>query len=289
MEGNTYSLLDTERLILEGASAEGKLDQEKIMILNHKDAIHHLIDMAPKIKIDFNEICTIHFLLSDGLVSPQYAGKVREHGVRIDASTYVPLENKLQLEDQLNTICQIGQQIEDAFEQSLFLLIHISYLQFFTDVNKRTSRLSANIPLIQHNLVPLSFNDINKDDYNSAMICVYELNNAKPLTDLYCFSYLRSCQYYNVTAETIGYDEVRVRYRQYRREVIRNIIIYKLIGAALDNFIHTQANNVVPEIDRQRFVMTVIEDLAEINLQRIVGIGVTAVQLNDWFKLKKNL
>ncbi|MHB1949553.1 MAG: Fic family protein [Gammaproteobacteria bacterium] len=287
LEGNTYSLLDTERLILEGTSAEGKLDEEKIMILNHKEAIRHLIDMAPKIKVDFNEICTLHFLLSDGLVSPQYSGKIRDHGVRIGGSTYVPLENKIELENQLNKLSEIAYQIQDPFEQSLFLLTHIAYLQAFTDVNKRTSRLSANISLIKHNLVPLSFNDINKDDYNSAMICIYELNDVKPLADLYYFSYLRSCQHYDVTSEAIGYDEVRVRYRQYRREIIRFIIANKLIGKKLDDYVQEQTNKAIPEIDRQRFLITVTEDLAEINVQRIAGLGITTEQLKAWLNKKK--
>ena len=284
LEGNTYSLLDTERLILEGTSAEDKLDGEKIMILNHKEAIRHLIDLAPKIKIEFNEICTLHFLLSDGLIPTHYSGKMRDHGVRIGASTYIPLENKLELEDQLNKICQIASQILDPFEQSFFLLTHIAYLQAFTDVNKRTSRLSANIPLIQNNLVPLSFNDIKKDDYNSAMICVYEMNDVTPLAELYYFSYFRSCQYYDVTAETIGYDEVRVRYRQIRREIIRHIILNKLVAKNLDDYIQLQKSNVIPEMDRQRFLITVIDDLAEINIHRIAGLGVSEEQLKEWLK-----
>lgn len=287
LEGNTYSLLDTERLILEGTSAEGKLDEEKIMILNHKDAIRHLIDMTPKININFNEICTLHYLLADGLVAPQYSGKMRDHGVRIGASTYVPLENKIELENQLNKICQIAHQIQDPFEQSLFLLAHIAFLQAFTDVNKRTSRLSANIPLIQHNLVPLSFNDINKDDYNSAMICVYELNDIKPLAELYRFSYLRSCQYFTITTEAVGYDEVRVRYRQLRKDIIRYIITNKIIGKKLDDYMQMATNKVIPEIDRQRFITTITEDLAAINVQRIAGIGITPEQLRDWLSHRK--
>jgi len=192
LEGNTYSWLDTERLILEGKSAEGKLDAEKIMILNHKEAIRHLVESAAKITIDFNEICTLHFLLADGLVPQQYAGKIRDHGVRIGASTYIPLENKTELERRLKNIAEKAKQIQDPFETSFFLLTHLAYLQAFIDVNKRSSRLGSNIPLIQHNLVPLSFNDVEKDDYNSAMIAIYEMNDVAPLAELYYFSYLRS-------------------------------------------------------------------------------------------------
>ena len=114
--------------------------------------------------------------------------------------------------------------IDDPFEQSLFLLVHIAYLQAFSDVNKRTSRLSANIPLCRHNLVPLSFKSIARDDYASAMIAVYELNDIGPIADLYLASYFRSCEEYDATVEALGFDEVRVRYRQQRRRVVGHII-----------------------------------------------------------------
>ena len=285
LEGNTYSLLDTERLIFEGTDAKGKLDEEKIMILNHKEAIRHLVDTAPKIKINFNEICTLHFLLSDGLVPNQYSGKMRDHGVRIGASTYVPLEGKTKLEQQLQIICKKAEQISDPFESSIYLLIQIAYLQAFTDVNKRTSRLSANIPLIQHNQVPLSFNDVEKDDYNSAMIAIYELNDVQPLTELYYFSYLRSCQHYNANAEAMGYDAIRVEYRQTRRNILSHIITNQLTENALDNYLQTQAE-IIPVEDRQHFINTVIEDLNEITPQRIAGLGITVQQLENWLALK---
>lgn len=285
LEGNTYSLLDTERLIFEGAAAENKLDEEKVMILNHKEAIRHLVDGAPKIEIDFNEICTLHFLLSDGLISTSYSGKVRDAGVRIGGSTYVPLENKIKIERLLQLICQKARKIQDPFECSLFLLTQIAYLQPFLDVNKRTSRLSANIPFIKHNLVPLSFNDVEKEDYNSAMISIYELNDVTPLIELYIFSYLRSCQLYDVSIEAVNYDEIRVQYRQERRDIIRHIITHHITGTAITNYIHQQSQKIAKE-HRQRFIKTVKEDLSEISLQRIAGLGITVQELKSWLLLR---
>lgn len=287
LEGNTYSLLDTERLIFEGAAVEGKLNEEKIMIINHKEAIRHLVDGAPKIQITFNEICTLHYLLSDGLIANRYSGNIRDSGVRIGGSTYVPLENKIKIEKQLQLICLKAQQIQDPFECSLFLLSHIAYLQAFFDVNKRTSRLSANIPLIKHNFVPLSFNDVEKEDYNSAIIAIYELNDITPLAELYSFSYLRGCQLYDVSAEVAGFDEIRVQYRQARRDIIRYVITHHLIGAALTNYLQQESKN-IPEEQRAHFEKTVNEDLTEISLQRIAGLGVTAQQLEAWLLLKKS-
>ena len=138
-------------------------------------------------EVSCNVICTLHYLLSDGLVEPSEAGKVRKYGVRIGGSTYIPFENPRKLEQQLEKIARRAALIKDPYEQSIFLLVHISYLQAFTDVNKRTARLSANIPLIQGNLVPLAFNDVRVEDYMSAMIAVYELQDMRPLVDLYVF------------------------------------------------------------------------------------------------------
>lgn len=231
LEGNTYSLLDTQKLILEGVSPEGKLDDEKIMILNHKEAIRYLVDTAPRLKINEETIYTLHFLLSDGLLeTTRYAGKVRDHGVRIGGSTYIPFEDPKQLEVRFARIIKKAALIEDPYEQSLFLLVHVSYLQAFADVNKRTARLSANIPLIKNNLVPLSFNDVEREDYTSAIIAVYELQDIHPILDLYIFSYMRTCSMYDSTVKTLNFNEIRVRYRQQRRDIISGIINSNLVG-----------------------------------------------------------
>jgi Fic family protein len=245
-----------------------------------------LIDTAPNLKIDFNEICTLHYLLSDGLVLPQYSGKIRDHGVRISGSTYIPLENPKEIEKQLKRICAKATKIQNPFETGIFLLTHIAYLQAFIDINKRTSRLSANIPLIKSNAVPLSFNDIEKEDYNSAMLAVYELNQVEPLAELFNFSYIRSCQQYNLTVNTIEYDEIRVRFRSERRDILRHIITNKLTGNKLKNYLEKQ-KQLIPTEHQQHFYKNVKEDLKEIDLQRIAGLGVTPGQLQAWLKLQK--
>lgn len=282
LEGNTYSLLDTEKLLLHGAIPEGKFDEEKIMILNHKEAIRYLVDNAPRIKVTRNVVCTLHFLLSDALVEPSEAGKVRKYGVRIGGSIYTPFEDSRKLEGQLVKITDKANLIRDPFEQSLFLLAHISYLQAFVDVNKRTARLSANIPLIKGNLVPLAFSDVRVKDYMSAMIAIYELQDMRPLTDLYVYSYLRTCAAYDVTIKAMGFDEVRVRYRQARREVIRKVIEDKLTGEAMREFIFHEAKRVVLENERQEFAEDVLEDLELIDESRLVGLGITPDQLQKW-------
>lgn len=284
LEGNTYSLIETERLLLEGESAPGKLDEEKVMILNHKEAIRHLVDNADKMTIDETSIYTLHYLLSDGLVASQYAGAVRDHGVRIGGSTYVPSEDPIYLKNQLKLICQKASLINDPYEQSIFLLIHLSYLQAFHDINKRTARLSANIPLVKNNLVPLSFNDLKKEDYASAILAIYECNDPLPLIELYLFSYSRTCQLYDVTFESLGFDAIRIRYREERRNIVRYIIENQIVSDALDVYIHTQATALLPEEQQSDFIEDIYEDLTEIGPHRIAGLGVSLQQLNAWLK-----
>jgi Fic family protein len=230
-------------------------------------------------------IFTLHYLLSDGLVEREEAGHVRDHGVRISASVYVPFEGAKQLQIRLERVLGKAACIEDPYEQSLFLLVHISYLQAFIDVNKRTARLSANIPLIKNNLVPLSFNDVDKDGYISAMLAIYELQNVGPLLDLYRFSYTRTCCLYDTTVETLGFDEVRVRLRQERRAVIREIIVQKLTGAAMDQYVASESAKRVTEEDRENFVEDVHEDLKFMTESHLYGLGVTVEQLREWKKV----
>ena len=285
LEGNTYSLLDTQKLLLEGASVEGKLDEEKIMILNHKEAIRYIVDNAQKLEITEQTICTLHYLLSEGLIEPRYSGKIRDHAVRIGGSTYIPFEDHRYLMTRFQRIIKKASLIKNPYEQSLFLIVHLSYLQGFSDVNKRTARISANLPLIKNNFVPLSFNDVEKDDYTSAIIAIYELQDVRPFIDLYLFSYLRTCAMYDATVKTIGFDEVRVRYRQQRRSLIREIILNKLIGESMHHYISAQLLLLVKEEDRNLFFEDVMEDLKEMDLSRIAGLGITSGELNAWLQV----
>lgn len=286
LEGNTYSLLDTKRLLLEGTSAAGKLDEEKIMILNHKEAIRYLVETAPRLQVSKETICTLHYLLSDGLLEPCYTGKVRDHAVRVTSSTYIPFEDPKQLQIRLNQIAAKAAFITDPYEQSLFLLVHISYLQAFADVNKRTARLSANIPLIKNNLIPLSFNDIEKEDYISALIAIYELQDIRPLLDLYLFSYMRTCAIYETTVQAMGFDEIRVRYRQERRDTLREIIVQGYVDKEMEKHVARMSEKLVKEKDRPFFEEDVFEDLKEMDQSRLAGLGVSLEQLHEWLQLR---
>ena len=281
LEGNTYSLLDTQRLLLEGRAADGKLDSETVMILNHKEAIRHLVEQSVRRNITDDEIRTLHYLLSDALVASEHSGAVRDHGVRVSGSVYVPLEDRIRLERHLRSVAEKAGAIADPFEQSLFLLVHVTYLQAFADVNKRTARLCANLPLLRRNLVPLSFNAVDRDQYATAVISIYELKEPRPMAELYAASYLRTCAQYDATVEASGFDAVRVRYREQHRRAVAEIVAQVAVDEALAERIRTAAAE-VPAQDRQAFEEDLREDLAALSPARIAGLGVSGRQLGVW-------
>ena len=287
LEGNSYSLLDTERLVIDGKSADGKLDLETVMIVNHKEAIRHLVEQSLRRGVGYDEILTLHYLLSDALVTAGHSGAVRDHGVRVGASTYIPLEDRTRLQRQLHTAAEKAAAIANPYEQSLFLLIHIAYLQAFADVNKRTSRLCANIPLLRHNLVPLSFNAVDKDDYAAAVIAVYELKEPRPMAELYAASYLRTCAEYDATVEASGFDAVRVRYRRQRRDAVAEIVANVAVGEALASRVQAAAER-IPRADRDDFAADLREDLAALSPTRMAGLGITQQQLQVWLARRRS-
>lgn len=233
LEGNTYSLLETQRLIDLGETASGKDLAETQMILNHKAAIEYIVESADDNEITSHQVKSIHALLSDGLLGdPSASGRLRSIAVNIGGSVYVPLENPQLIIDFFDLFIEKLNLIEDPFEQSLFSIVHLSYLQSFEDVNKRTGRLVANIPLVKKNLKPLSFTDVEQSAYVSAILGVYEKNDVSLLSDLYSWAYKRSAQRYSAIQQSMGDpDPLKMRYRSVIHEIVRTIILEKTAGS----------------------------------------------------------
>lgn len=261
LEGNTYSLLETQRLIELGESASGKDLIETQMILNHKAAIEYIVESAEDKEITPHEVKSIHALLSDGLLGdPSASGRLRSIAVNIGGSVYVPLENPPLIQDMFDLFIEKLNLIDDAFEQSLFAIVHLSYLQAFEDVNKRTGRLVANIPLVKKNLKPLSFTDVEQSAYVSAILGVYEKKDVSLLRDLYVWAYNRSAHRYSAVQQSLGEpDPLKLRYRSVIQEIVRTIILEKITGSDVVSKIREllEANH-IPEADRAA-LFTLIE------------------------------
>lgn len=223
LEGNTYSLLDTRRLLDFGEEAAGKQRIEAQMIFNHKDAIEFLVGAPEEIGFNRYTILNLHALLANNLLAdPQAAGRLRHIGVGIERSVFHPLEVPQRIEECFDQILATASAIADPFEQAFFVMVQIPYLQPFDDVNKRVSRLAANIPLIKGNLSPLTFVDVPQRGYTDAMLGIYELNRAELLRDVFVWAYERSAERYAAVRQSLGEpDPFRLSHREALREVIR--------------------------------------------------------------------
>lgn len=274
LEGNTYSLLETEQLFESGEEAPGRSHLEAQMILNHKAAIEFMVERAGEVCIDSATIFNIHALLSDNLLlDPKTCGRLRTAPVKIAHSVYYPLELPQLIQDYFGLIIRKGAAINNPFEQSFFLMVHLPYLQPFLDVNKRTSRLVGNIPLIQKNLTPLSFVDVPEKSYIEGLFAIYELNRVELFRDLFVWAYERSASLYLAIVGSIGEpDPFRIRYRNLIQEAVYGVVHGKMGFEEASQFASKLAEErISSQRDRSRFLEVVeieIESLHEGNFAR---------------------
>ena len=289
LEGNTYSLLETKRLIELGETATGKEVSEAQMILNHKAAIEYIVESAEDDGITSPEIRSVHALLSDNLLGdPAASGRLRSIIVEIGGSTYVPLENPQLIRESFDTFIEKINRIEDPFEQSLFSIVHLSYLQAFEDVNKRTARLVANVPLIKKNLRPLSFMDVNKDAYVYALLGIYERNDISLIRDLYMWAYNRSSQRYTAIQLAMGEPNfLKLRYRTQIQEIVRSIIVNCVAGSDVVAQIHDSIDSsTIAEADRQEIFSLIEHEIMSLHDGNVARFKVRPSEFQTWTKLQ---
>ena len=175
IEGNTYSLLETERLLRESKTANGKTQEEATMLLNHKYALRFILDNPDYLQeLTVSHIEDIHSLLTKGLSVDK---GIRHRRVGITGTNYHPLDNEFQIREAMHDTCDLINSKEDVFEKALLALVLLSYIQAFSDGNKRTARITSNAILIANGYCPLSFRSVDSIDYKKAMLIFYEQNN----------------------------------------------------------------------------------------------------------------
>ena len=284
LEGNTYSLLETERLLEVGESAEGKDAREAQMILNHKAAIELLVEQAAEIGFNRYTILNLHALLSDNLLADtQACGRLRIRSVGIDGTVYHPLEVPQLIDECFNQILDTATAIQDPFEQAFFAMVHLPYLQPFEDVNKRVSRLSANIPLIRRNLCPLSFVDVPDRAYIDGILGVYELNHIELLRDVFVWAYERSCARYSAMRSSLGEpDPFRLRYRTMVAEAVAEVVRNGMDKKAAIAFIKQRAIEGVPREDQARFSEVAETEIINLHEGNIARYRLLPLQYQVW-------
>jgi Fic family protein len=282
LEGNTYTRLDTQNLIELGRRAPGKDQREAQMILNHKAAIEMLVEGVEEVRFDRYTICNLHALLADNLLAdPSAAGRLRKIEVGISGTVYQPLAIPQQLEELFDQLLAKASAIEDPFEQAFFVMVHVPYLQPFEDVNKRVSRLAANIPFINHNLAPLSFVDVPERDYIDGLLGVYELQRIDLARDVFVWAYERSCQRYTVVRDALPQpDPVRLRNREQLTEVVNTIV---RDDAPIDEArIRELATPIVAPEDLEEFIAMAISELSGLHEGNLARYRLRLSEFRRW-------
>ena len=287
LEGNTYSRLDTQNLIEFGRQAEGKDRLEAQMILNHKAAIEMLVEQADVIAFDRYTVQNLHALLAENLLpEPGGCGRVRRIDVGIAGSVFQPLAIPQRVDELFDLLLARAEAIADPFEQAFFMMVQLPYLQPFEDVNKRVSRLAANIPLIKSNLVPLSFIDVPQSEYVDGTLGVYELQRIELLRDVFVWAYERSCQRYGVLRGVLPEpDPLRLHYRELLREVVAELVragIHRSDAAAIRASVAPRvAPDALPDV-----LALVINELHQLHEGNIARYRLRPSELRHWMALQ---
>ena len=282
LEGNTYTRLDTRELIELGKVADGKAAIETQMILNHKAAIELLVENAESIGFDRYTLMNLHSTLSENLLpNPADEGRVRRHAVDIGKSVYRPLSAPQHINEALDLLLEKARRILDPFEQSFFVMVHLPYLQPFADINKRTSRLAANVPLFRANLFPLTFLDVPEQAYSRAILGLYELTRVELLRDVYVWAYERSTQEYLAIKQVLAEpDPARLAYRNVIKQTIYAVVTR--LGEDTLGIIDADVSAHVAPADRASVHALIIEELRRLHEGVLARYGLRPSHLAAW-------
>ena len=275
--------METERLLNESQIAEGKQVEETQMVVNHKAAIKILSEDADILCFNRYTVLNLHALLSANLMKDRKAiDSLREVPVGIGASVYHPLIIPQTIKQHFDEIFSKTESSEDPFEQAFFIMVRLPYLPPFEDINKRASRLAANIHLVRHNLCPLSFIGVPKENYIYGLLGSYELNRVDFLHDVFVSAYEQSATRYVSVRQELGEpDPFHLRYRQPIKEAVREIVLHKLNKAGAISSIRNSSGN-IPEGDRAEFTENVEEELRSLHIGNIARFNLRPAHLEEW-------
>ena len=264
-------------------------------ILNHKTAIELLVANvqsagnlgrqggAAVAGFDRYTLMNLHAALAENLLpNPADEGRVRRHAVDIGLSVYRPLSVPTQIEDALDVLLDKADRIEDPFEQAFFVMVQLPYLQPFADINKRCSRLAANLPLFRANLCPLTFLDVPEQAYSRAMLGVYEMTRIELLRDLFVWAYERSTQEYLAIRQQLAEpDPLRLRWRDLIKSAVREVVTSPQADA-MELIERTTAQASVPDAELGDLRALIVDELRRLHEGVLARYGLRPSQFEGW-------
>jgi Fic family protein len=276
LEGNRVSLLDTQALFEHGRGDAN--DPDITMLLNHKEAIEFMVDAVPEQGINVPVVRNLHALLMQGLLGdPLATGAIRRRIVTIEGSVYYPTHVPALLEQMLEEIVARARLIRNPIEGSFFLWVNLGLLQPFEDGNKRTSRLTCNLPLLLYNCAPLSFLDVEQSDYAYAMLGVYEQRSVALAVELFESAYRRSIEKYRAALGAFGTpDPIRSRYRAALADAMRRVVAGGETGPSAIASLEIEPNDV------EVFTRLLDEELAHLAIYNCARYRLTTPAVERW-------
>lgn len=284
LEGNTYSLLETQRLLEFNELAEDKKASEAQMILNHKEAIRFLIQ--PDRNIGFNRytILNLHALLSNNLLRSNASGTLRNTIVEIRASNYKPLSIPQMISELFDLMLKKASQIKNPYEQAFFIMVHLPYLQPFKDVNKRVSRLAANIPFIKKQLSPLSFIHVPQKIYVQGLLGVYEMRSIFLLRDVFLWAYERSAKQYTVLSDIIDNNKPDLFRLKYYKKItaLISLLVHQALKPKVTLFKIKSESKKLPKKDQAKFIKVIESELLSLHEGNCARYNIRPSEFEKW-------
>ena len=278
LEGNRYTLLDTRELFRTGLGDGETADPDKIMLLNHKEAIEFMVEAVPTYGLTVPVVRNLNAVLMKNLLADDQApGAIRNKVVNITDTVYVPTQVPQLLGEMLEQIVEKARLIKNPVEAAFFLWVNLTYLQPFEDGNKRTSRLAANIPLMLYNCAPLAFLDASPADYAQAVLGVYELRDVTIAVEFFAWAYRRSVSKYAVLLQSMGAPDVfRTTHRAQLSEAIQRVVREAQTVPGV-----VEAMN-LPEEDKRVFENMLRENLVRLEVFNCARYRLTMTQAETW-------
>ncbi len=282
LEGNTYSLLETERLLLFNEEIEGKKPIETQMILNHKEAIKFISRSKHYPLLEAITFHSLHALLTENLLSSSKAlGALRRIPVGIMGTTYTPIDIPQVLKDEFEIFLKKLSMIKNPFEQALFILIFIPYLQPYEDGNKRTARVACNIPLLKNNLIPISFKNIQREEYIHALKDIYEKNEILKMKNLFIKAVQFSAkEYKSIVSSIVKPKDILIKYRLLLKEIIHRCVSknIKFQKKMLEG---------IPRADQNELFEHIQSELSHLHEGQLVRFNLLPSEFKKWKKSKR--
>ena len=286
LSGNSYSLRETVRLVAFGEEADGRLRAETQMVLNHRDAIEFLVESAVRSGLDLQAILNLHAFLSDNLLNdPDAEGRLRQRPISIAGSAYRPETDPHVVSASMRRLFAVAEAIHDPFEQALFVMAQLAYLQPFAGLNEPLSRLAANIPLIASGLPPLIFEDVSPEAHSSALLGVYEFNRIGPLRDMFVWAYGRSVARLGAIRQSAGEpDPFRMRHRHCLREVAAEVVRGRMNRSQAAAHLEAWALANIDPHERAGFQEMAEQDLTRMHAGNFARARITLSEFAAWRK-----